>query len=147
MAIQIARSLGAGLIIATASTEEKRAFACRIGADKAIAYDSPDWPKAVLQHTEGRGVDIILESIGGDIFEQNFECLAPFGRHIVYGSTRGPGKPFEPRRLMQKSQTLAGIYLPVFFSNPEPRARRTTIFGRSRCSRTNKDARRGRVAT
>lgn len=117
MAIQIARLLGAGLVIATASTDEKRAFARRMGADKAIAYDSPDWPKAVLQHTDGRGVDIILESIGGDIFEQNFECLAPFGRHIVYGSTRGPGKPFEPRRLMQKSQTLAGIYLPVFFSN------------------------------
>jgi len=119
MAIQIARLLGAGLIIATASTEEKRAFARGIGADIAIAYDSPDWPKTVLERTNGRGVDIILESIGGDVFEQNFECLASFGRHIIYGSTRGPGKPFEPRRLMQKSQSLTGIYLPVLFSNPD----------------------------
>ncbi len=83
VAIQTARLLGAGLIIATASTEEKRALARGIGADTAISYDSPDWPEEVLKCTNGRGVDV------GDIFEQNFECLAPFGRHIIYGSTPG----------------------------------------------------------
>jgi len=119
LAIQIAKTLGAGLLIATAGTEEKRAFTRSLGADFAVDYEKPDWPKAVLEHTGGRGVDVILESIGGEVFEQNFECLAPFGRYIIFGSTRGPGKPFEPRRLMSKSQSMTGLYLPVFFQKPE----------------------------
>jgi NADPH:quinone reductase len=117
LAVQLAKLLGAGFVIATANTVEKRAFACSVGADLAIDYSTPDWPAQVLERTGGQGVDVILESVGGDVFEQNFECLAPFGRHVVYGSTRGPGKPFEPWRLMQKAQSLTGFYLPVFFSN------------------------------
>jgi NADPH2:quinone reductase len=119
LAVQIAKIIGAGHIIGTASTEEKREFVRSLGADVAVDYEKPDWPKTVLEHTGGRGVDIILESIGGDIFEQNFECLAPFGRYIIFGSTRGPGKPFEPRRLMSKSQTMTGIYMPVFYQKPK----------------------------
>jgi NADPH2:quinone reductase len=111
--------MGAGLVIGTASTEEKRAFVRGLGADAAVDYQQADWPNVVLQKTDDRGVDIILESIGGDVFEQNFQCLATFGRYIVFGSTRGPGAPFEPRRLMQKSQSMAGIYLPVFFAKPQ----------------------------
>jgi NADPH2:quinone reductase len=61
----------------------------------------------------------ILESIGGAIFEQNLECRAPFGRYIIFGSIRGPGKPFEPRRLMSKAQSMTGLYLPFFFQKPE----------------------------
>ena len=119
LAIQIAKALGAGVVVATAGTEEKRAHTLELGADFAVDYEKPDWPKAVLDHTGGRGVDIILESIGGEIFEQNFECLASFGRYIIFGSTRGPGKPFEPRRLMSKSQSMTGLYLPFFFQKPE----------------------------
>jgi NADPH2:quinone reductase len=118
LAVQIA-ALGAGTVIGTASSEERRAFVRSIGADLAIGYDDPGWPQTVLDHTQGRGVDIVLESIGGDVFEQNFECLATFGRHIVFGSTRGPGHPIAPRRLMTKAQSLAGFYLPVFFERPE----------------------------
>jgi NADPH2:quinone reductase len=119
IAIQIAKLLGAGLVIGTASTPEKRAFARNLGADVAIDYEQPDWTQSVLAATNSRGVDVILESIGGDIFEQNFDCLATFGRYVVFGSTRGPGKPFEPRRLMTRSQTIAGLYLPVYYQKPE----------------------------
>jgi NADPH2:quinone reductase len=119
LAVQIAKSRGAGIVIASAGSKEKRAFALSLGADAAIDYDQPEWPVEVLKATAGRGVDIILESIGGEIFEKNFECLATFGRYIIFGSTRGPGKPFEPRRLMSKSQTMTGIYLPVFDAKPE----------------------------
>ncbi len=107
------------MVIASARTEEKRAFALSLGADIAIDYDLSAWPADVLKATAGKGVDIILESIGGEIFEKNFKCLATFGRHIIFGSTRGPGKPFEPRRLMSQSQTITGIYLPVFDAKPE----------------------------
>jgi NADPH:quinone reductase len=119
LAVQIAKSMGAGFVVASAGSEEKRALARSLGADKTVDYDLPGWPKVVLEATGGRGVDIVLESIGGEIFEQNFECLATFGRYIIFGSTRGPGKPFEPRRLMSKCQSMTGIYLPVFNAKPE----------------------------
>jgi NADPH:quinone reductase len=86
-----------------------------LGADLAIPYDTSEWPQEVLRHTDGQGVDIILESIGGNVFEQNFECLAPFGRYVILGSTRGPGEPLAPRRLMAKTQSLSGIYVPLFY--------------------------------
>lgn len=119
LAVQIARSLGAGMVIATARSEEKRELALALGADLALDYTAPGWTKAVLEATGGLGVDVLLESIGGDVFEQNFECLATFGRYILFGSTQGLGKPVEARRLMTKCQSLTGIYLPVFTARPE----------------------------
>jgi NADPH2:quinone reductase len=119
LAVQIARILGAGTIVATAASEEKRIYTRKLGADVAIDYTAAGWTSAVLDATGGRGVDILLESIGGDVFEQNFECLAPFGRYIIFGSTRGLGKPVEARRLMTKSQSLTGLYLPVFHARPD----------------------------
>jgi NADPH2:quinone reductase len=118
LAIQIAKLLGAGQVIATAGSVDKRAYVLNIGADVAVDYGQHDWPSVVLERTAGQGVDIILESIGGEVFEQNFECLATFGRHIVFGSTRGPGEPFAPRRLMTKAQSVTGLYMPVFFQKP-----------------------------
>ena len=96
LAVQIAKALGAGQVIATAGSDERRANTRSIGADIAIDYGKSDWPETVLEATGDRGVDIILESIGGDVFEQNFKCLATFGRYIIFGSTRGPGAPFAP---------------------------------------------------
>jgi NADPH2:quinone reductase len=119
LAVQIARILGAGKIVATAASEEKRDYAGTLGADVVVDYTAAGWTKAVTEATGGRGVDILLESIGGDVFEQNFECLAPFGRYIIFGSTRGLGKPVEARRLMTKSQSLTGLYMPVFHARPD----------------------------
>ncbi|MGF6227172.1 NADPH2:quinone reductase [Inquilinus ginsengisoli] len=119
LAVQIAKALGAGTVIGTASSDARREFVRSIGADHAIAYDRPDWPQKMLEHTDGRGVDVILETIGGDVFDQNFECLAMLGRCVVVGSTRGPGQPLAPRRLMAKAQSLSGMYLPSFFQRPE----------------------------
>jgi NADPH2:quinone reductase len=84
----------------------------------AIDYGIHNWPNQVLEITQGQGVDVILESVGGEVFEQNFSCLAKFGRHIIFGSTRGPGQPLPPRQLMAKSQAMIGIYLPVYFARP-----------------------------
>lgn len=118
LAVQIAKVMGAQTVFGTASTESRRAFVRSLGADYAIAYDTSNWPEQVLELTEGYGVDVILETIGGDVFEQNFECLAMLGRCVVVGSTRGPGEPLAPRRLMAKAQTLTGFYLPTFFQRP-----------------------------
>ena len=119
LAVQIAKALGAKPVIGTASSAERREFVMSLGADAAISYDEPGWPDQVRELTSGRGVDVLIESIGGDVFEQNFDALATFGRYLLLGSTRGPGEPFAPRRLMTKSQALIGFYLPVFYDRPE----------------------------
>ena len=117
MAIQIAKALGAGLVVATAATPEKRAYVLSLGADASVDYEDPNWPQAVLDRTDGRGVDIILESIGGNVFEQNFACLAARGRVIMFSAIR-PAPPFPPRRLLAKSQTLTGFFAGSFFTRP-----------------------------
>jgi NADPH2:quinone reductase len=119
LAVQIAKALGADPVIGTASSAKRRAFVMSLGADAAISYDEPGWTDQVRELTSGRGVDVLIESIGGDVFEQNFDALATFGRYLLLGSTRGPGEPFAPRRLMTKSQALIGFYLPVFYDRPE----------------------------
>jgi NADPH2:quinone reductase len=119
LAVQIAKALGAKPIIGTASTAERREFVETLGADAAISYDEPGWTDQVLELTSGRGVDVLIESIGGEVFEQNFDALATFGRYLLLGSSRRPGEPFAPRRLMTKSQALIGFYLPVFYDRPE----------------------------
>lgn len=119
LAVQIAKALGAKPVIGTASTAERREFVESLGADAAISYEEPGWTERVRELTAGRGVDVLIESIGGDVFEQNFDALATFGRYLLLGSTRGPGEPFAPRRLMTKSQALIGFYLPVFYDRPE----------------------------
>ena len=119
LAVQIAKALGAGPVIGTASTAERREFVMALGADAAISYDEPGWTRQARELTSGRGVDVLIESIGGDVFEQNFDALATFGRYLLLGSTRGPGEPFAPRRLMTRSQALIGFYLPVFYDRPE----------------------------
>ena len=118
LAVQIAKALGAGPIIGTASTAERREFVKTLGADAAISYDEPGWTEQVRELTSGRGVDVLIESIGGEVFEQNFDALATFGRYLLLGSTRGPGEPLAPRRLMTKSQAMIGFYLPVFYERP-----------------------------
>jgi NADPH:quinone reductase len=119
LAVQIAKALGAGLVIGTASTAERREFVVSLGADAAISYEKPGWTEQVRELTSGRGVDVLIESIGGEVFEQNFDALATLGRYLLLGSTRGPGEPFAARRLMTKSQALIGFYLPVFYDRPE----------------------------
>jgi NADPH:quinone reductase len=117
LAIQIAKMLGARLIVATAATQEKRDFAKSLGADVTVDYEDSDWPQAVLECTEGHGVDIILESIGGDVFDRNFDCPAPFGRVVLYSSTRGADQQFPPRRLLAESQTLIGFFGTTYMMN------------------------------
>ncbi|WAJ45709.1 zinc-binding dehydrogenase [Mycobacterium sp. Aquia_216] len=119
LAVQIGKALGAGLVIGTASTAPRREFVKALGADAAISYDGPGWTEQVRELTSGRGVDVLIESIGGEVFEQNFDALATFGRYLLLGSSRSPGEPFAARRLMTRSQALIGFYLPVFYERPE----------------------------
>jgi NADPH2:quinone reductase len=82
MAVQIAKLYGAGKVIAAASSEDKLEVAKKLGADVGINYGKSDWVRRAWDATGGKGVDVVLESVGGAIFEQALETLAPFGRQV-----------------------------------------------------------------
>src|SRR5699024_314050 len=71
LAVQLAKLFGAGKVIATASTEEKRNLAKDMGADYLIDYTQDNWENELDTITEGKGVDLALEMVGGKCFSQN----------------------------------------------------------------------------
>ena len=118
-AVQMARLMGASLVIATASTQEKLDLAKSLGADVLINYTEKDWPDQVREATGGKGADVILEMVGGDFIEKNLECLAAFGRMVVYGKASGDRGTLAPVDLMLYNQVVAGFYLPRLMTRPE----------------------------
>jgi NADPH:quinone reductase-like Zn-dependent oxidoreductase len=88
LATQLAKLLGAGTVLATASSPAKLDFARKHGADIGIDYTASDWADQVRAAAPG-GVDVIVDSVGGDVLRQGLDLLAPFGRLIVYGAASG----------------------------------------------------------
>ncbi|WP_436563382.1 quinone oxidoreductase family protein [Kitasatospora sp. HPMI-4] len=88
LAVQLARVLGAGTVIATASSAAKLRFARELGADVAVNYTDEDWADQVRKAAP-RGVDVALDPVGGDVLRQSLDLLAPFGRLVVYGVAGG----------------------------------------------------------
>jgi NADPH:quinone reductase len=111
LAVQLAKPLGAGRVIATASTEEKRAKAVELGADAAVDPASEDLKGAIIEANEGRPVDVVLEMSGGRVFDQCAEALAPFGRIVAYGIAGREQNTVETGRLMRKSRAVIGFWL------------------------------------
>ncbi len=134
LSVQFARLLGAGQVIATASSAEKLAAAGRLGADTLINYGEADWPEQVLAATAGRGADVILEMIGGEVFRQNFTCVAPFGRIVVFGAASGQRGALEDPQvattLTSRCASLAGFHVRTILRYPElTRASLKEMFG------------------
>ncbi|MBB2910430.1 NADPH2:quinone reductase [Streptosporangium becharense] len=86
---QLAKILGAGKVLGTASTPAKREFALRYDTDVAIDYGSDEWADRVLEETGGRGADVIIDGVGGDTFLRGLDALAPWGRLVFYGAAQG----------------------------------------------------------
>ncbi|WP_119070853.1 quinone oxidoreductase family protein [Rubrobacter indicoceani] len=119
LAVQMAKLMGAGTVIATASNQEKLNIAGDLGADVLIDYTGDDWPEKVKTTTGGRGADIILEMVGGDFPEKNLTCLAPFGRMVVFGAASGEMSSVRLFQMMRKQQTISGFFLPWIMGDPE----------------------------
>lgn len=113
LAVQLARALGASKVIATASSEDKRALCRELGADLALDARAPDFVEQVKEATERKGVDLVLEMVGGtEHYKKNLACLAPFGRMVVYGSASGDMRGVvEPVSLMARNVSVIGYYL------------------------------------
>lgn len=111
LAVQLARPFGAGHVIATASTEEKRAKALELGADAALDPAAEDLRGAVIEANGGRQVDVVLEMSGGRVFDECANALAPFGRIVAYGIAGREQNKLETGRLMRKSRAVVGFWL------------------------------------
>ena len=88
LAIQLARHLGAGTVIAAAGSTAKAGFLKELGADSTVDYSQPDWAEQVRQAFPN-GVNVILEAVGGGTLLDCIELLAPFGRTVGYGAANG----------------------------------------------------------
>src|SRR6476469_4176859 len=125
LAVQLARHWGAGRVIATASSAEKRALTEELGAhasvDPALADDDPkQFTGALREANGGRPVDIVLEMTGGNVFQGALSALAPFGRLVTYGMAARQETPsVPPGMLLQKSRAVIGFWLAHCMTRPE----------------------------
>lgn len=108
--VQLAKHKGLK-VIGTASNERKLQMAADFGADHAINYTESDWTEEVLKATDGKGVDWIIEMVGGSIVAKNFGVLAINGTMIVYGAASGEDFKVSVLSLMQKNQQIQGYWL------------------------------------
>ena len=106
-AIQVARGAGAR-VFAVVSSEEKAEVARSAGADKAF-LSSGDWVSRVRDATKGRGVDVVMDPVGGDIFDLSLKCLAPEGRLLVVGFAGGRIPEVKVNRLLLKNVDVVGV--------------------------------------
>ncbi len=111
LAVQLAKPFGAGRVIATASSEEKRARTLELGADAAVDPAAEDLTAAILEANGGRQVDVVLEMSGGRMFDAAIEALAPFGRIVAYGIAGREQNELKTGRLMRKSRAVVGFWL------------------------------------
>ncbi|KYG23525.1 hypothetical protein SE92_27520 [Bradyrhizobium sp. AT1] len=116
-AVQLAKLLGAGKVIAAASTAPKRELALKLGADAAIDYTKPDWVKEARDLTAGKGIDVVLEATGGDVLNQSLQAMGPFSRIVVYGAASRERKPVNPYAMLGLNQSLITYYVGGWFQS------------------------------
>ena len=126
IAVQLAKAWGAGRVIATASTDEKRALALELGADVAVDSRAGDMTETLREANGGKRVDIVLDMTGGATTDQSIAALAPFGRLAFYGmASREQPKAIEARNLLGHSTSVSGMWLPHALRLPG------NVFGRA----------------
>src|SRR3954447_11371061 len=111
LAVQLGRHMGAGRVIATASTEERRALALELGADTAIDGSAEDLTERLQQANGGRQVDVVFDVSGGEVFERSLRALAPFGRIVVCGISSREQNQIRSGPLLSNRRTVAGFWV------------------------------------
>ena len=118
LAVQLGKPMGAGRVIATASTEEKRALALELGADAAVDVTREDLKDALVEANLGKRVDVVLEMAGGPVFDASLAALAPFGRLVTYGIASREPNDVASGALMRKSRGVIGFWLMHCLARP-----------------------------
>ena len=119
IACQWAKSEGINLI-GTAGTEQKCQMALEYGATHCINYKNEDFEKSVDKITKGKGVDVVMDSVGADTFEGSLNSLKPLGMMITFGNSSGPVPPFNLAELGPKGSLK--ITRPTLFTHIANRA-------------------------
>jgi NADPH2:quinone reductase len=99
--VQLAHNIGAR-VIGTVSTEEKAKLARETGADEIILYTQTDFETETRRLTDGKGVDVVYDSVGKTTFEKSLNVLRPRGMMVLFGGSSGPVPPFDPLALTSK---------------------------------------------
>ncbi|HXH08609.1 MAG TPA: quinone oxidoreductase [Alphaproteobacteria bacterium] len=99
--VQMAKMRGAR-VIGTVSTEDKAKLAREAGADEVILYTQQDFEAEVKRLTNGRGLQVVYDSVAKTTFEKSLNCLAPRGYMVLYGQSSGPVPPFDLAQLGAK---------------------------------------------
>jgi NADPH2:quinone reductase len=124
--VQIATMLGARAI-GTAGTPAKAQLALDAGATEAVLYDQVDWVAEVKRLTDGKGVDVVYDSVGQATFLKGLDCLKPRGMMVHFGVSSGQIEPFDTRGLTMKgSLFLARPTLNTHISDPKELAWRSS---------------------
>jgi NADPH2:quinone reductase len=133
LAVQLARPMGAGRVIATASSDDKRALCVELGADAAIDGDASDAEalrERILGANGGREVDVVLEMAGGPLFDVALRAMADMGRMVVYGISSREQNEVRTGRLLKRSQSVVGFWLFHYLEREEHlRAPLADLFG------------------
>ena len=111
LAVQLGRPLGAGRVIATASSERKRELALRLGADVAVDPAPEGLTERLLEANGGRSVDVVFEMAGGEVFDASYRALAPFGRLVVCGIASQQPNRVSSGSLLRHSRAVLGFYI------------------------------------
>jgi len=119
-AVQIAKAVGAQVVAATGS-EEKGAFARKLSADASVVYSSGAWQGEVRRITGGRGVNLVLDSVGGEVFEGCLNVLSFMGRVVAIGTAAGRPGAVNMERLIGLNQSINGFTLGPQLQRPQAR--------------------------
>src|SRR5947209_705967 len=119
LAVQLGKPLGAGRVIATASSEDKRKLTLELGADAATDADPDGMSERLLECNDGEPVDVVFEMAGGKVFEESLKSLAPFGRLVAYGIASGEQNEVSTGHLMRRSRSVVGFWLMHTLARPD----------------------------
>lgn len=108
-AVQLARHLGAR-VFATAGSKDKCQIAEESGAELAVSYRNPNWRSDLMTATEGHGVDIVFDSVGGEVTKESIKCLAWQGRLLIVGFSSGNLPNLPAHLLLLKNASAIGVY-------------------------------------
>jgi NADPH:quinone reductase len=111
LAVQLGHALGAGRLIATASSEEKRTVALELGADEAVDPAAEGLTERLIAANGGQPVDVVFEMSGGEVFDASYKALAPFGRIVAYGIATNQANQVSTGSLLRHSRSVVGFYL------------------------------------
>ncbi|HZI91616.1 MAG TPA: zinc-binding dehydrogenase [Thermoleophilaceae bacterium] len=119
LAVQLAKPMGAGRVIATAGSPERRERALELGADAVVDPDTDELTAALVEANRGEPVDVVLETAGGRVFEHSLQALAPFGRLVAYGNSTREKVRVSNAALLKTSRAVVGFWLMHLLDRPE----------------------------